>query len=177
MDGERQVLKEARPTSALVLQALFNILGPASSRSFLDLFAGRGRVGTGASERGFSPVVFVELSGKNVNAIASRIDLNGCEIIRMDVRRALPLFASRSRRFDVIFADPPYDNGWVKRLASLSGRLSGIMNSGGVFILEHTKRELLETSLWTGWDISSKTYGGTVLSFFQRHHEEEGESA
>lgn len=134
-------------------------------------------MGAGASERGFSPVIFVELSGKNVNAIASRIEVKGCEIIRMDVRRALSMLASRSRRFDVIFADPPYDNGWVKRLASLSDRLSGIMNKGGVFVLEHTKRELLETSLWIGWDISSKTYGETVLSFFQRHHEGEGEFA
>ena len=37
-------MKKARPTSGLVLQALFNILGPGAGRSFLDLFSGTGRV-------------------------------------------------------------------------------------------------------------------------------------
>lgn len=134
-------------------------------------------MGIEASARGFSPVAFVEISGKNTNAIISRIHINGREVLRMDVRRSLALFAARSVRFDVIFADPPYENGWLERMASLSGRLSGIMDRKGIFVLEHTRRETLEPSLWNGWEISSKTYGETVLSFFHRDPGGEGESA
>lgn len=97
---------------------------------------------------------------------------SGQEIIRMDVRRVLPVLASRSSRFDVVFADPPYGMGWVEKMASLSERLSVIMSSSGLFVLEHTKREVLEPSLWNGWEISSKTYGETMLSFFQKMAEE-----
>lgn len=149
------------------MQALFNILGHPSGRSFLDLFAGSGKVGEEAFARGFSPVTFVELSGRNANAIGLRMAGSGQEIIRMDVRRALAMLGSRLSRFDVIFADPPYGNGWVQRMTSLSVRLSAIMNSDGIFVLEHTKREALDLSLWSGWEVSSKSYGETMLSFFQ----------
>nr|HPK06238.1 RsmD family RNA methyltransferase [Aminivibrio sp.] len=37
-------MKEARPTSGKVLQALFNILGDIRGKAFLDLFSGTGRV-------------------------------------------------------------------------------------------------------------------------------------
>lgn len=86
----------------------------------------------------------------------------------MDVRRALPTLVLRSCTFDVVFADPPYSNGWVERMASLSGRLSAIMSSSGIFVLEHTKREFLDPSLWREWEVSSKAYGETVLSFFKK---------
>jgi len=157
------------------MQALFNILGRPSGRSFLDLFAGTGRVGEEALARGFSPVTFVELSGRSANAISLRMAGRGPEIIRMDVRRVLATLVSRSSRFDVIFADPPYSNGWVQRITSFSARLSAIMSSGGIFVLEHTRRELPDLSLWGGWEASSKTYGDTMLSFFQ-NIAREGES-
>ena len=149
------------------MQALFNILGRSSGRSFLDLFAGSGKVGEEASARGFLPVTLAELSGRNANAISLRMTGSGQEILRMDVRRALVMLASRSSRFDVIFADPPYGNGWVQRMTPLSARLSAIINSGGIFVLEHTRREALDPLLWNGWEVSSKSYGETMLSFFQ----------
>lgn len=164
--------KEVRPTSGLVVQALFNILGKPSGRSFLDLFAGSGRVGEEAMIRGFSPVVFVELSSRRSNNISSRIKESGQEVLRMDVRRALVVLASRASRFNIVFADPPYSNGWVERMASLSGRLSAIMSDSGLFVLEHTKREALESSLWSGWEVESKAYGETVLSFFKKMPQE-----
>ena len=90
----------------------------------------------------------------------------------MDVRRVLASMASQSTVFDVIFADPPYSIGWVERMATLSGHLSAIISRGGFFVLEHSKRETLEPSLWNGWEIFSKVYGETVLSFFKKMPEE-----
>ena len=45
-------MKEARPTSGKVLQALFNILGDIRGKAFLDLFSGTGRVARSARECG-----------------------------------------------------------------------------------------------------------------------------
>ena len=45
-------MKDVRPTSGRVLLALFSILGPMEGRSFLDLFAGTGRVGLEAEAGG-----------------------------------------------------------------------------------------------------------------------------
>jgi 16S rRNA (guanine(966)-N(2))-methyltransferase RsmD len=150
-----------------VLQALFNILGDGKGRTFLDLFAGTGRAGREAARRGFSQVVFVEISAKSAGEIGKLIRGSGHDLLRMDARRALQLLVQRPERFDVIFADPPYCSGWVERIGALSGRLSAIMKEGGVFILEHSKRELICPSLWNGWEVYSRPYGETILSCFR----------
>src|SRR5467141_2365634 len=50
-----------RPTSDMLRETLFNILGPRVENSrFLDLFAGTGAVGIEAISRGAISVVFVE---------------------------------------------------------------------------------------------------------------------
>ncbi len=160
-------MKEVRPTSGIVLQALFNILGPPEGRSFLDLFAGTGRVGREALSRGFSPVVFVEISYRHAEQIRRSVPGNNGEVIRMDVRRAIPFLLSRHDRFDAIFADPPYGTGWIPRMARLTGLLSGIMKGRAIFVLEHSSRERFDPGGWKGWDISTRTYGESCLSFFR----------
>ena len=162
-------MKGARPTSGIVLQALFNILGPPGGRSFLDLFAGTGRVGKEALSRGFSPVVLVEISNRYAGTIERSIASQNGEVLRMDIRRALPFLLSGHKSFDVIFADPPYGTGWVERMARLSGLLSGIMKSGAVMVLEHSVRERIEPGLWEGWEISTRSYGESCLSFLEEN--------
>ncbi len=149
-------------------QALFNILGPAEERSFLDLFAGSGKIGLEAFKRGFSPVYFVELSRKNADEIEARA--GGCEkmVLRMDVRRSFAYFGNKGLVFDVVFADPPYCTGWAARMGSLKSRLSGIIKGGGFLVLEHSKREIPDPASWKEWIVSSRQYGETVLSIFQK---------
>jgi 16S rRNA (guanine(966)-N(2))-methyltransferase RsmD len=151
-----------------VTQALFNILGPAEARSFLDLFAGSGRVGLEASPRGFSPVYFVELSRKNADDIEIRAGEGEKMVLRMDVRRSFAYFGNNDLVFDVIFADPPYCTGWTARMGSLESRLSGIIKGGGILVLEHSKREMPDPASWKGWSVSSRQYGETVLSIFRK---------
>jgi 16S rRNA (guanine(966)-N(2))-methyltransferase RsmD len=162
------MMKKARPTSDLVLQALFNILGPGEERSFLDLFSGTGRVGIGALSKGFAPVVMVDTSIKRLNRLAELSGLQGLEILAMDVRKALSLLNNQIRLFDVIFADPPYETGWVARMASLRSCLVAITKDEGVFVLEHTKREAVDPAQWGGWFFQSRAYGDTLLTFFTK---------
>ena len=168
-------MKQARPTSGLVLQALFNILGPGDGRSFLDLFSGTGRVGAEACRRGFCPVVLVDSSRKGLPGTEGPGGLKGTEFLGMDIRRALLVLEKRGRPFDVIFADPPYGIGWVARMASLNSRLSGIMKAKGLFVLEHSRREAIDPAGWKGWDPYSRTYGETLLTFFSKKTKGEGE--
>jgi len=151
-----------------VIQALFNILGPAGERSFLDLFAGSGRVGLEASRRGFSPVCFVEISRKNADEIEARVGKRENMVLRMDVRRSFGYFSNKELLFDVVFADPPYCIGWTARMASLESRFSGIIGSEGILILEHSKREMPDPGSWKEWSVSSRQYGETILSVFKK---------
>ena len=50
--------QKIRPTSDLVKQAVFNILGDIEGLIFFDLFAGTGQMGIAAEERG-AEVIFV----------------------------------------------------------------------------------------------------------------------
>lgn len=161
-------MKRVRPTSDLVMQALFNILGPGKGRSFLDLFSGTGRVGMGALSKGFAPVVMVDSSIKRLDGLAGLPGRQGLEILTMDVRRALSLLENQARLFDVIFADPPYETGWIARMASLKSRLAAITKDEGAFVLEHAKREAVDPAQWDGWFFQSRFYGDTLLTFFMK---------
>src|SRR5260221_10719553 len=59
-----------RPTSDMLRETLFNILGPRVEASrFLDLFAGTGAIGIEAISRGAGSVVFVEKHSATVRLI------------------------------------------------------------------------------------------------------------
>jgi len=49
-----------RPTSAVVRKAIFDILQNVESKTFIDLYAGKGFVGMEALKKGADEVIFVE---------------------------------------------------------------------------------------------------------------------
>jgi N6-adenine-specific methylase len=164
-------MNPVRPTSSKLLQTFFNIIGNREGRSFLDLFAGTGRVGLQAARQGFWPVTAVELDRRACRdlraTLGARTGRGEIEIFCMDVRRAMIALARKGRTFDVIFADPPYENGWVSAITKGDAFLwAHLLAEGGVFVLEHSTREKvpegLEGLLW-----ETRQYGDSCLSFFR----------
>lgn len=109
-----------RPTPDRVRETLFNWLGQdLSGWACLDLFAGSGVLGFEAASRGANPVTFVERDPK-VHALlaktAKTLQAAQVEVVRADAVRfcALP-----PRRYDLVFADPPYHQGWLARVEPL----------------------------------------------------------
>ncbi|MGB9887559.1 MAG: 16S rRNA (guanine(966)-N(2))-methyltransferase RsmD [Moorellales bacterium] len=110
-----------RPTAARVRQAVFDILGGAiEGTSFLDLFAGSGSVGLEALSRGASRVLFVESHPANAAVVRVNLRDTGFQskatVWCLDVRLALRRLVRRGERFQFVFADPPYGQGWLKVL-------------------------------------------------------------
>ncbi|MGB4466462.1 MAG: 16S rRNA (guanine(966)-N(2))-methyltransferase RsmD [Azovibrio sp.] len=136
----RQVLRfpdsEAlRPTPDRVRETLFNWLGQdLSGQTCLDLFAGSGALGFEAASRGAEKVVLVEQAPRVLAALkdnAQRLQCgNTVEIVGGD---ALKFAASCRQPFDVLFADPPYKQGWLARLEPL---LPGLLAGDGALYLE-----------------------------------------
>ncbi len=143
--------QKIRPTSNLVLQAIFNMLGDVEGLSFLDLFAGTGQVGLSAQERG-AHVVFVELNPKLAGKIR---ELGGQKVVVSD---ALKFLASTEDSWDVIFADPPYSFEDYQKLIELALKR---LNSGGIFILEHSSKLDFSAD-------KKKVYGDTALSIWRK---------
>jgi 16S rRNA (guanine966-N2)-methyltransferase len=102
-----------RPTSERTREGLFStiesVLGALTDRSFLDLYAGSGAVGLEAASRGATPVVLVERDQGALKAL--RANVAALRLAAVSLRAqpvATVLAVAPERRFDVVFADPPY---------------------------------------------------------------------
>lgn len=119
-----------RPTPDRVRETLFNWLGQdLTGQSCLDLFAGSGMLGFEAASRGAAKVTLVEQDQGVFAALRQNAQAFGSErleLIRSDaltfVQSAAKLAAEsaeaeqRRGRYDLIFLDPPYHQGWLMRI-------------------------------------------------------------
>lgn len=157
-----------RPTPDRVREALFSILGDLTDATVLDLFAGTGAVGFEALSRGAKHVTAVEKARLAADAIeANRRSLgvpeSSYDLIRADIARVLPRLVER--RFDLIFADPPYAEAMTFAPAILQASLQ-LLSDGGRMILEHARRDPAPESLLELAE--TRVYGDTALSFYVR---------
>lgn len=137
--------------------ALFNMVaGHLPGALVLDAFAGSGALGLEALSRGADSVVFVEKSAAVARIIKENVAnlgmQNFCEVFVSDIAT----FQSEGK-FDVILADPPYDNFEAEKLESLPGFLT----ENGVLVLSHPGEapelpglELRKTHKYAGAKIS-----------------------
>ena len=115
--------KGLRPTPDRVRVTLFNWLGQdLGGLACLDLFAGSGVLGFEAASRGAAMVTLVEQDQgafaalrENAQALAPPGNEH-LELVRMD---AVKFAASGARRYDLVFLDPPYRQGWIERIEPL----------------------------------------------------------
>jgi 16S rRNA (guanine966-N2)-methyltransferase len=165
-----------RPTADRIKESLFAILNSMEGRSFLDLFAGSGNVGLEALSRGARSAVFIERDPRLAEAIRSNLRLLGiesrAEVINADAERGMRGLAERGELFDVFFADPPYDEGFVPEFMKwLEGE--SLLNKNGIVVLQHSVREALEGSCAQTLVVADqRRYGDTMLSFLKNRAEE-----
>ena len=162
-------MKDVRPTSGKVLQALFNILGPLGDSSFLDLFSGTGRVSMEAHRRGAAAVYAVESVRSRCQDIRRSFSGEKNEYPRllcMDVRRALNWLSRKKLVFDIVFADPPYHEGWPEELLVVMEGKKDLLKPGGVLIIEHSVREIPPDPERGFFLKDRRKYGDTLLSFY-----------
>lgn len=161
---------DVRPTMDRVKAAIFSSLhtGIIGAR-VLDLFAGTGALGIEALSRGAASALFVEENRAAVLAIEqnfTRTKLRG-PVRKQEVFAFLESAGSRDR-FDIIFADPPYEKtkngGEFTRLLLENQTLADLLEPDGLFILE--KRPEEELILPAHWEIvRAKRYGATEVLF------------
>ena len=114
-----------RPTPDRVRETLFNWLGQdLSGLSCLDLFAGSGILGFEAASRGADYVALVESSRPAFATLKKHADSFACVRLELFCCDALKFAPPVGRRFDVLFLDPPYGQGWLGRVESQLGQLA-----------------------------------------------------
>ncbi len=166
-----------RPTADRVKESLFDILHPVEGTSFLDIFAGCGNCGLEALSRGARTAVFLEKDPRLAEVIRENLALLGFgdrgEVIAGDARRGVQRLAKRAERLDILFADPPYEEGFLPEIVKCLEE-STILAANGVIVLQHSAREALGGSSTQSLAlVDQRRYGDTVLSFLKKRTEAE----
>lgn len=160
---------DIRPTSEMVKEALFSILvNDIYGAKFLDLFSGTGAVGIEACSRGAERVYLVDKSRDSISIIKRNVNKTGCQdrvtILSSDYKIALDRIKDP---IDIVFADPPYDEGYnLEILESLSE--NDILSENGIVIIEHSKRADLPDEHGIFEKYKYKKYGKKCLSFYRK---------
>jgi len=130
-----------RPTTDLGKESLFNILNNYfffDSVSVLDLFAGTGNISLEFASREASSVIAVDNHSGCVDFIkktAEKLQYNNLLVIKSDAFR----FTERcSQKFDIIFADPPYDLKDIDKIVS-NVFSNNLLKPHGWLIMEHSR--------------------------------------
>jgi 16S rRNA (guanine966-N2)-methyltransferase len=169
IDGPRPSAS-TKPTSDLVRESLFNILGElVVDREVVDLFAGTGALGLEALSRGARRATFVERDRANVGLIyrnVATLRYQDCARVRhADAYRWARAFEPPDDRPLVVFLDPPYRHYEI-HARYLNRTLAGLVEKlppGSVVVVE-SGRTLDERILpdFTSWDI--RRYGNTQVA-------------
>lgn len=161
--------RSVRPTSDRTKEAIFSILTSRMDLQgirVLDLYAGSGNLGFESLSRGAGSVLFVERDPavvKGIQSTAAALDvLPRCRFRTQDVNGWLQGCAET---FDLIFADPPYDEPTLPELPDLVLREGGPLAPEGCLVVEHDKRLTFGEHEKC---VLSRPYGRTIVSLFAR---------
>ncbi len=156
----------SRPTTDLAKESLFNILQNQvdfEKIKVLDLFAGTGSISFEFASRGCKDITSIELDFHHYCFIKEVTAKLGEKNIKTIKANAFSYIAKTEQKFDLIFADPPYDH---KQFAEVPQRVlkGNILLPGGIFILEHSGN--YNFSAYPEFK-EERHYGAVHFSFFR----------
>lgn len=156
-----------RPTTDFAKEALFNILRVRyyfEELTVLDLFSGTGNISFEFASRGVPNITSVDEHHGCIQYIAKISEAFSFHIntIKSDVFKYLE---NASGKFDVIFADPPYDFdvSQLEKIIKAVFEKNLLEEEEGILVIEHSKMNNL--SHLNNFKEARK-YGGNVFSFF-----------
>jgi len=154
------------PMSERVRGSLFNIIGSELlDAEVLDAFAGSGAVGLEAISRGARSVQFVDRDRVASRMLAENIESLGLGEEAKSTRASLSSWIDGDvdKTYDLIFADPPYND---LQLSTVS-KLVGLLKPNGLMILSYPGRCELPTVNGVVV-VDNRSYGNAALAFYRQ---------
>ena len=160
--GEARSLKlitpegnNTRPTADRIKETLFNVIQnevPASI--FVDLFSGSGGIGVEALSRGANKAYFIDTDKEAIRCIETNLKhtklFDKAMVLKQDAITAVSY--SIKETADIIFADPPYGQGFDKTLLAAI-KSSKVANEDTLIIIEEEKHADFSYAEELGFDI------------------------
>jgi 16S rRNA (guanine966-N2)-methyltransferase len=134
---------KARPTTDFAREALFNIIAnyfDFESIKVLDLFSGTGSIGYEFASRGAEGVDLVEINRRYSDFIKKTVQMLGLKQVHIYTNDVFRLIPRIKNKYDIIFADPPYDLNNIPEIPELIFDNNALLKDGW-FILEHGRSQ------------------------------------
>ena len=170
---------KTRPTSGLVREAFFSIVGnEIKGNFFLDLFGGSGMMAFEAISREAECAVYCDVDKKLVKNFYVHCEKMGFDekkrlIFSLPYHRVLLVLSNKGFQFSHIYCDPPYTY-WEK--PSFAGGLlktvhsKNLLDAGGALVFEiptEAKATLLRVIEKSVFAVKAYKYGKTSLLFLR----------
>lgn len=156
-----------RPTTDKAKEAIYSILShklDLSGISALDLFSGMGNHSYELISRGARSVISVEADYTCIQFIKETALELGIENELSPIKGNVYKFLeSLTENFDLIIADPPYNDRRIPQLPMLILEEKKLLKEDGVFILEHGRTHNFE---YYERCVDTRKYGHSHFSFF-----------
>tara|TARA_B100000686_G_scaffold342987_1_gene423021 strand:+ start:390 stop:917 length:528 start_codon:yes stop_codon:yes gene_type:complete len=155
-------LESLRPTKAIVRKSIMDTLMSFENKNILDLFSGAGTLGIEALSRGAKSVCFVDKNPQAIKILKKNINMFDSEC-KIDIKLSdvFVFLEKNNLKFDIIFADPPYDKYEFNDFVQL---IKMTLVIDGVFCFETNKfsNKILE-------NVKIKKYGATQVVFWRNN--------
>ena len=155
-----------RPTTDMAKEALFNILNNQidfEQLKVLDLFSGTGNLSMEFASRGAEEVVSVDANMGCVNYLKELSKKHACQQVKVFKADVFKFLKEENQKFDLIFADPPYDLPQIPQIAQIVFE-KDLLTAGGLLIIEHpSNKSLTNHPNFT----DQRKYGHSSFSFFE----------
>lgn len=156
-----------RPTTDRAKEALFNIINNEyyfEGLNVLDLFAGIGSITFEFASRGAEQITAVDANYECTNFIAKTASELEVDITVVN-RNVLDFLSQTSQKYDIVFADPPYDYSKEEFIEIIDAVFQHeLLSDKGVLIVEHSKHTDLSDHPNF---IKSRNYGHSEFSWFE----------
>ncbi len=129
--------KSLRPTESKTKETLFNWLhNDLENKICLDMFSGTGALGFEAISRGAIQTTFIENKKglcESMNSLAAKLNIK--KQVKIINANALSLnFETLNQNYDLIFLDPPFNEGLVKKSLEIITKYNLLKEKGYVYI-------------------------------------------
>ena len=159
----------ARPTTDIAKEGLFNILNNKidfEEVNVLDLFAGTGSISFEFASRGCRNITSLEINPVNYAFMQKIIkELGIADVIHAFRFDSFKFIEKVKTKFDLIFADPPYDHKELENIPDLIFEKE-LLHPDGLLILEHPKDTNFKNHPCF---FENRRYGHVNFSFFKNN--------
>ncbi|BBB32343.1 conserved hypothetical protein [Thermotomaculum hydrothermale] len=166
--------KDIRPTSSLIREAVFNIVGSdIKGVCFFDLCCGTGIMGIEAISRGAKKAVFVDNARESIDIVRQNLKKTGFDFNTLVVEENVLVFLKNFTKYlkdidrAIIYIDPPYKN--EKLYSAIMKYLNKYLPEKNLLIIiEHRINIDVGLENCELWKV--KKYGNKRVSMFTKNN-------